>query len=408
MATFDPKKIFSKRLGNMGGSAIRDLLKQAGQPGFISLGGGYPDPKSFPAPLFETLNNRVHEKYGEGIYQYGKTEGFDPLLQILPQFFQRLNRKVKATPDTIAITTGSQQALTMLGMLFIDAGDLVAVESPTYLGALQAFNPFNPTYIEMETDEGGIIPQKLDELLTKHPSIKFIYTVSTFQNPTGKTISLERRKQIVSLLLKHNTLAVEDDPYSELRYDGVPVASLQSLAPEHVVHLFTFSKTFAPDFRLGGLVAPSTIRDAAVMIKQGLDLCSSNHDQAMVAEYLLGNYLDPHIDEIVKLYKPRRDCMISAIEKYFPPIFQHTSPEGGMFIWVSLKEESRKYDEKLDIKKVLTEVISQKVGFVPGSAFYARKTGAPFSMRLNFTNQTEENIERGVRIVGSVLKRHLK
>lgn len=407
MATFDPKTIFSKRLENMGSSAIRDLLKQGGKPGFISLGGGYPDPKSFPASLFETLHNRVHEKYGEGIYQYGKTEGFDPLLQILPQFFERDNRKVKATPDTIAITTGSQQALTMLGMLFIDAGDLVAVESPTYLGAIQAFNPFNPKYIEMETDEGGIIPKKLDKLLTKHPSIKFIYTVSTFQNPTGKTISLERRREIAALLVKHNILAVEDDPYSELRYEGVPVPSLQSFAPDQVVHLFTFSKTFAPDFRLGGLVAPADIRNAAVIIKQGLDLCSSNHDQAMVAEYLSGSYLDPHIKEIVKLYKPRRDCMIKAIEKYFPSIFQHTTPEGGMFIWVSLKKGMDEYDKKLDIKAVLTETISQNVGFVPGSAFYARKTGAPFSMRLNFTNQTEENIVKGVRIVGRTLFKHL-
>ena len=327
MATFNATNLFSKRLENMGGSAIRDLLKQAGKPGFISCGGGYPDPKSFPEYLFDALYDRVKKKYGIGIYQYGKTEGFDPLLQILPQFFQRPNRKVSATPDTIAITTGSQQALTMLGMLFIDPGDLVAVESPTYLGALQAFNPFLPTYIEMDTDEGGIIPNKLDNLLTIHPSIKFIYTVSTFQNPTGKTIPLERRKKIAKLLVKHDVIAIEDDPYSELRYEGVPVPSIQSFAPEHVVHLFTFSKTFAPDFRLGGIVAPPDIRNAAVMIKQGLDLCSSNHDQAMVAEYLSGNYLNPHIKEIVALYKPRRDRMVNAIDTHFPSIFSIHHPK---------------------------------------------------------------------------------
>ena len=387
----------------MEGSAIRDLLKQAGVPGFISLGGGYPDPKSFPSSLFDILHKRVKEKYGNGIYQYGKTEGFDPLLQALPQFFNRANRKVKTSLENIAITTGSQQALTILGMLFIDPGDLVAVESPTYLGALQAFNPFGPKYIEIETDEGGIIPEKLEHLLTEHPTIKFIYTVATFQNPTGKTISLERRKQIATLLVKHRKLAVEDDPYSELRYEGVPVRSLQSFAPDRVIHLFTFSKTFAPDFRIGGIVAPPDIRNAAVMIKQGLDLCSSNHDQAMVAEYLSGNYLDPHIEEIVALYKPRRDCMMRAIDAYFPSIFQHTSPEGGMFIWVSLKEGVSREEEKLDMKKILMETISQKVGFVPGSAFFARKERTPFSMRLNFTNQTEVNIERGIRIIGNIL-----
>lgn len=392
----------------MEGSAIRDLLKQAGVPGFISLGGGYPDPKSFPSSLFDTLNQRVKNKYGNGVYQYGKTEGFDPLLQILPQFFQRANRKVKAFPDTISITTGSQQALTMLGMLFIDPGDLIAVESPTYLGAIQAFNPFGPKYIEMETDENGIVPENLDQLLTKHPSIKFMYTVSTFQNPTGKTIPPERRKQIATLLVKHGKLAIEDDPYSELRYEGVPVPSLQSFAHDHVIHLFTFSKTFAPDFRLGGIVAPPDIRNASVMIKQGLDLCTSNHDQAMVAEYLSGNYLDPHIKEIVALYKPRRDCMMKAIDTYFPSIFQHTCPEGGMFIWVSLKEGISLEEEKLDMKKILLETVSQKVGFVPGSAFFARKDHSPFSMRLNFTNQTEENIEKGIEIIGKILQKHLK
>ena len=392
----------------MGGSAIRDLLKQAGVAGFISLGGGYPDSKSFPSSLFDVLHKRVKEKYGNGIYQYGKTEGFDPLLAILPCFFERANRKVKASIEHISITTGSQQALTMLGMLLIDEGDSVAVESPTYLGALQAFNPFGPKYIEMETDEDGIIPDKLDILLTDNPKIKFIYTVPTFQNPTGKTIPLERRRQIATLLVKHGKLAIEDDPYSELRYEGVPVPSLQSFAPNCVIHLFTFSKTFAPDFRLGGIVAPAIIRDTAVIIKQGLDLCTSNHDQAMVAEYLSGNYLDPHIEEIVELYKPRRDCMRSAIDTYFPMIFEHTSPEGGMFIWVSLKENTSREEKKLDMKKILEETISQKVGFVPGSAFFARKDGAPFSMRLNFTNQTQKNIVRGIKIIGKILYKHLK
>ena len=212
----------------------------------------------------------------------------------------------------------------------------------------------------MDTDEGGIIPNKLDNLLTIHPSIKFIYTVSTFQNPTGKTIPLERRKKIAKLLVKHDVIAIEDDPYSELRYEGVPVPSIQSFAPEHVVHLFTFSKTFAPDFRLGGIVAPPDIRNAAVMIKQGLDLCSSNHDQAMVAEYLSGNYLNPHIKEIVALYKPRRDRMVNAIDTHFPSIFQHTSPEGGMFIWVSLKEGTSKQEKKLDIKKFLKKLFLKR------------------------------------------------
>lgn len=392
---------FAKRLAFMQGSAIRDLLKYAGKPGFISLGGGYPDPISFPSVLFDKLYLKVKKKYGISIYQYSKTEGFDPLLNELTLFLKRKNRAIIANPENILVTVGSQQALTILGMMFINEGDYIAVEAPTYLGALQAFNPFNPRYLPIATDEEGIIPGELEIILKSKIKIKFIYSVPTFQNPSGRTIPFGRRKMIADLLVRYNVLLIEDDPYSELRYEGVPLTSLFSLAPQNVIHLFTFSKTFAPDFRMGGLVGTKLIKETAVLIKQGLDLCSSTFNQAMLMEYLSGGYLEPHIVEIIHLYKPRRDLMINLIEQHFPPYFKHSRPEGGMFIWV--------YDDKnickKSIKDVLQKTLKQNVSFVPGDPFFAGVTDVPFSMRLNFTNQTEENIEKGIKIIGEILSK---
>jgi len=392
---------FAKRLAYMQGSAIRDLLKHAGKPGFISLGGGYPDPASFPSALFDKLYFEVKKKYGASIYQYSKTEGFDPLLNELTLFLKRKNRAIAAQPDNILITVGSQQALTILGMMFIDEGDYIAVEAPTYLGALQAFNPFNPQYLPISTDENGIIPEQLERILKNKIKIKFIYSVPTFQNPSGRTIPLIRRKLIADILIKYNVLLIEDDPYSELRYEGDPLPSLYSLAPENVIHLFTFSKTFAPDFRMGGLVAAKLIKEKAVLVKQGLDLCSSTFNQAMLFEYLSGGHLEPHIKEIISLYKPRRDLMMSLIKQYFPSYFKQSIPKGGMFIWV--------YDDKKkckkSIKNVLHETLRQNVSFVPGEPFFAGVTNIPFSMRLNFTNQSEDNIEKGIKIIGEILSR---
>ena len=321
----------------------------------------------------------------------------------------RENRQVVvASPENILITTGSQQALTILGMVFINPGDKVAVESPTYLGALQAFSPCQPQYVEIPTDDNGIIPEHLNEVLTKEPKIKFVYTVPTFQNPTGKTIPLERRVAIAQILKEHGKIAVEDDPYSELRYEGKPIPSLQSLAPENIIHLFTFSKTLAPDFRVGGLVAPKEIRDAATIVKQGLDLYTGNYNQAIVAEYLAGGYLEKHIPEIVALYRPRREVMAASIKTYFPDIFDFTHPKGGMFLWAFLREEAQKYTDRLDIESINDEAIQANVGFVPGAPFFARKDNIPPSMRLNFTNQPEPKIEQGIKTIGEILQQRLK
>ena len=403
-----PDNLYSTCAREARSSAIRELLKQGdGKEGFISLGGGYPAPESFPLEIIKSLENTVFEKYGPNILQYGSTEGFKPLLEALPNFLSRKNRQVIASPENIAITAGSQQALDIIGRMFINPGDKIAVESPTYLGALQAFNLSQAQYVEIKTDENGIIPESLEQAFVNNPEIKFLYMIPTFQNPTGNIIPLERRQKIAEILKKYNQLAVEDDPYSEIRYEGEDIPSLQSIAPENVIHLFTFSKTLAPDFRIGGMVAPKERINKANLIKQGASLYTSNYNQAIVAEYLTGGYLDKHVPSIIALYKSRRDLMIQAIQEYFPDIFECNKPEGGLFVWSALKKEFVERAGLLNMKKILEEAIEQKVGFVMGSPFFANSQGNEIAMRLNFSNQSEERIVEGIRIIGEILQKKL-
>lgn len=399
--------LFAKRLNRVGSSAIRDLLRHAGKKDFISCGGGYPAPESFPVEIIKSLETTVIKKYGPNIFQYGATEGFNPLLEVLPKFLLRKNRLVACSPENIAITSGSQQALDVLGKVFINRGDKVAVESPTYLGALQAFNAYEPEYIEVETDNEGMTPKGLKKTLIKNPDIKFIYLIPTFQNPTGKTASLKRRKEIAKILKRFNKIAIEDDPYSEIRYEGEHIQSIKSLIPKNVIYLFTFSKTLAPDFRIGGMVAPIEVIQKVNLIKQGIALYTSNFSQAVVAEYLTQSHIDKHIPKIISLYKPRRNIMVQSIKKYFPDVFDFVPTEGGMFIWAYLKSGQEKNAQNLKIEDVLHESVMSGVSFVAGSPFFAKSRDKGISMRLNFSNQSEYNIEKGIKIIGKTLHKHL-
>lgn len=411
MPRLEAPSLFANRLNGMEGSAIRELLRQAGAKDMISLGGGYPSPESFPLPTIKLLREKVEsrEDYSTKILQYGSTEGLPEFLGILPSFLSRENRQVIATPENIAITAGSQEALAILGMMLINPGDEVAVESPTYLGALKAFSPYQPKYVEIETDQDGIIPASLERAFIDHSNIKFLYTVPTFQNPTGRTIPLARRQEIAEILKRHGKLAIEDDPYSEIRYEGEPIPSLQSMAPDNVIHLFTFSKTFAPDIRIGGMVAPKEFIEKANLIKQGLALYTSNYNQALIYEYIKGGFLEQHLPEIVELYRPKRDAMAQAIIDNFPNIFEFTLSQGGMFIWVKLKKEFEHLAEKINIKDVLEEVEKVNVAFVPGAPFFAYATTVnEVAMRLNYTNQSIENIVKAIRIISEILQKKIE
>jgi 2-aminoadipate transaminase len=387
-------KLLADRTGAMDVNVIREILKVVSQPGMVSLAGGIPAPESFPMEIMRDLTASVIDKYGSSAFQYDQTEGFGPLRDTLVDYLRQ--KGIQSKKEEILIASGSQGVLDAIGKIFISKGDKVAVEAPTYLGALQAFTPYEPEYIRMDTDDNGLIPASLEKVLDRG-GIKFIYLVPTFQNPTGRTIPLERRRQIAAIIKTHGALLVEDDPYGSLRYRGEDVPTLKSLAPDNVVYISTLSKVFAPGLRIGFCVAPEQIRKWLVIVKQGTDLHSSTFNQALAAEYIAGGFLAKHLPNIINLYRPKQEAMLSALDTYFPDQFSWSRPEGGMFIWA---EGPR----GLDMEKLYWKAVERKVAFVPGKYFYSSPGEGIETMRLNFTMADEETIDRSVRILAEVIR----
>ena len=284
--------LLAGRTKTMGASAIREILKVVSQPGMVSLAGGIPAPESFPLEIMNELVSKVFDKYGSWALQYDLAEGFIPLREALEKYLLE-SKNIRASADDILVATGSQGVLDALGKVLISPGDKVAVEAPTYLGAIQAFNPYEPRYLRMDTDEDGLIPESLENILKTEP-VKFIYLVPTFQNPSGRTIPRERRKRIAELVQQYDALLIEDDPYSALRYRGEEIPAIRTFAPEHVVYIGTFSKILSPGLRIGFCVAPDVIKKWLVIVKQGVDLQTSTFSQALAAEYLTEGYLARH------------------------------------------------------------------------------------------------------------------
>ena len=390
----DFEKLLAARLEKMEASAIREILKVVSQPGMISLAGGIPSPESFPMEIMGKLTSAVLEKYSSKALQYDPTEGFTPLREVLVDYLER--KGIKSTANDIIMGTGSQGVLDSIGKVLISKGDRVAVEAPTYLGALQAFNSYEPEYIRMDTDDDGLIPQSLEKAF-QSDRIKFVYLVPTFQNPTGRTITLERRKEIAAIIKKNNALLVEDDPYNALRYRGEDIQPIKTFAPDNVVYVGTLSKVFAPGLRIGFCVAPELIRKWLVIVKQGVDLHTSTFNQALAAEYLLGGYLKQHLPKIIELYRPKQEAMLLALEKYFPEGFTWSKPEGGMFIWA-------KGPDGLDMEKVYWKSVKKKIAFVPGKYFFTTKGEGIETMRLNFTMIDRKTIEKAIKILSEVIK----
>ncbi len=386
--------LLAQRTGSMGASAIREILKVVNQPGMVSLAGGLPAAESFPMGILRELADIVDQKYGPRAYQYDATEGFEPLRQALVPFLAK--KGVIATSDEILITSGSQGILDGIGKVLIDPGDVVAVEAPTYLGALQAFNPYQPRYVQIATDEGGLLPDSMEAVLRDN-AVKVVYLVPTFQNPTGRTLSTERRKAVAALAIKYNALIIEDDPYSDLRYRGEPVPTIHSFAPENVVYAGTLSKILAPGLRLGFVVAPALVRQWLVIAKQGVDLHTSTYTQALAAEYLDGGYLERHLPSIIALYRPRQEALLAAIEAHLPPGFTWTRPDGGMFTWVE-------GPAGLDAEAIYWRAVERNIAFVPGTYFYANEGDGKATMRLNFTTSDEATLDRAVSVLADVIR----
>ena len=386
--------LLSRRTRNMEASAIREILKVVSRPGMISLAGGIPAPESFPMHIMGDVVDSVLEKYGCNAFQYDLTEGFLPLREALAIYLAE--KGMAAAAEHVLIASGSQGVLDGLGKFLIDPGDHVALEAPTYLGALQAFTPYEPHYIQIETDHRGMLPDALEKALARHP-VKFVYLVPNFQNPTGRTLPLKRRRAIAEIIQRFDTLLVEDDPYGDLRYRGGPLPPIKTMAPDHVVYISTLSKVFAPGLRMGFCLAPEQVRRWLVLAKQGVDLHTSTFNQALAAEYLAGGHLKRHLPHIVDLYHPRQRAILDAMARFFPDVFTWSAPDGGMFVWVE-------GPAGMDMEAVNRKALSRNTAFVPGTFFFARPGDGRETMRLNFTMADEATLTRAIKILGEVLR----
>jgi 2-aminoadipate transaminase len=398
---------YAHRTQKMGSSVIRELLKFTEQPDIISFAGGLPAPEVFPVKEFQEACNQVLTDHGAQALQYSTTEGYLPLREMIARHNTRYS--VRVTAENIMITSGSQQALDFIGRLFINRGDYVVVESPTYLGALQAWNAYGAQYISVPSDENGMIMDNLEEALRIGP--KFIYILPNFQNPSGSTLSLERRQRLVLLADQYGVPIVEDDPYGQLRYDGEHIPSVATLDSRYrndndgeytgsVIYLSTFSKLLAPGLRLAWVIAPPQVTRKLVMTKQAADLHTSSFNQHVAYEVAKGGFLDEHVKVIRATYKERRDVMIEMMEEMFPPEVSWTKPLGGMFLWGVLPEN-------MDAAEVLKVALERKVAFVPGGSFHPNGGGAN-TMRLNFSFSSPDTIREGITRLGVTLKEAVK
>ena len=392
------EQLLAERTKRMRVSAIREILKVVSQPGMVSLAGGIPAPESFPLEIMQELVERVFAKYGAQSLQYDRTEGFIPFIEALVPFLEK--KQIRVSAEEILVTSGSQGVLDAVGRILISPGDKVAVESPTYLGALQAFNPCEPEYVCMDTDDEGLIPESLENAL-KNNRVKFIYLIPTFQNPTGRTIPLGRRKQIADIIRRFDVLLLEDDPYSALRYRGQEVPPIATFAPDNVIYTTTLSKVLAPGLRLGICVAPDIIRQWLVIVKQGVDLHTNTFSQALAAEYLSGGYLDRHLPKIISIYKPKQEAMLRALRDHFPAGFRWSNPEGGMFLWLE-------GPKGMDMEKLYWKSAERNVVYVPGKFFFANPGEGLETMRLNYTMFDEATIDRAIAVLAEVMKQAAK
>ena len=388
---------FAERTLGVTSSVIRELLKLTEQPDILSFAGGLPAPEVFPTARIEEATRRVLEEHGEAALQYGATEGFMPLREMLVRHMSRYG--IEVTPDNVLVTTGAQQGLDLIGKLFLNPGDVVVTEEPTYLGAIQAFTAYQARYLSVPIDDEGIRTVDLDEALRGRP--KFLYVLPNFQNPGGTTLSQARRERLVELAAHYGVPIVEDDPYGQLRYEGQhlpPLAKIAADGKADVLYVGTLSKVLAPGLRIGWVVGPAPVISKLVQLKQGADLHTSTFAQMVAHEAVRGGFLDRHIPLIRRVYGERMKTMLGALERHFPKGARWTRPQGGLFLWVTLPEGC-------DSAHLLEEALLAKVAFVPGRSFFPNGGGSS-TLRLNFSYCSPERIEEGIRRLGGLIRRH--
>jgi 2-aminoadipate transaminase len=387
---------FAARMALMKASEIREILKITQRPEVISFAGGLPAPEVFPVEEMKQVAMQVLQEEGSLALQYSTTEGHDPLRrQIAGRMNSRFHTDVAA--ENILVTAGSQQALDFCGKLFLNEGDAVLCESPTYLAAITAFRAYQPRFISVPTDEDGMIDSELEKILATAPNVKFIYVIPDFQNPTGRTWPAARRRRLYELAVQYDIPVVEDNPYGELRFEGEPVPCVKSLDQKGlVIHVSTFSKTFCPGLRIGWITAAPSIFEKFVLIKQGADLHTSSISQRELSKYLEMYDYDANIAKITGVYRKRRDAMIEAMDTYLPDGVSHTNPQGGLFLWVELPPH-------IESVKLLKRCLKHNVAFVPGDSFFPDRT-VTNTMRLNYSNMPEERIVEGIKRLAAAIK----
>jgi len=398
----DLSALYSKNAQNMKRSEIRELLKVTRRPDIISFAGGLPASETFPVKELEQISSQLLREKGATALQYGPTEGETALREELAKWLA--HEKASLKPENILITTGSQQGLDIVSKVFLDPKDIVVLELPTYIGGLQTFTAYRARMIGVPQDEHGMRTELLEKLLIKlakkNKKPKFIYVVPDFQNPSGVTMSLERRKTILELAYKHEIPIVEDSPYRDLRFAGQTIPAIYSLDTENqVIVLGTFSKLLCPGLRIAWIIAPVEWMDKMVVSKQGMDLCSPSFTQFIVAEYLRRGLLQAQIEGIRKLYARKREAMLAALSRYMPKGVKWTEPEGGLFLWVKLPN-------KMSATDLFPKAIENKVAYVVGSAFHCNGKGHN-TMRINFSYPSEQQIDEGIKRLAKMIQENM-
>lgn len=389
-------KLFADRMNNVHKSFIREILKVTEDPDIISFAGGLPHPKSFPVEEIKEAVTRVLSTCGEEILQYSTTEGYRPLREYIAQRY--LKSGLKVDPDEILITNGSQQGIDLTGKVFLNNGDKVLVENPTYLAAIQSFGLLGAEFKSVPLLEDGVDTDALTKILDEN-DIKLFYSVTNFQNPSGITYSRKKREKLAEILKDRDTVFVEDNPYGEIRFLGEDVPPVKSYLEDSVL-FGSFSKTISPGMRLGWIVAPEEVMEKLIIAKQACDLHSNYFTQRVVYQYLSDNDVDQHIEKIKEMYRRQRNLMVEMIGEHFPDGVEYTRPEGGMFLWVTLPEG-------LSSLELFDLAIKENVAFVPGKAFFTDGSGDN-TLRLNFSNSSEEKIEEGISRLGKAIKKLMR
>lgn len=391
---------FSSRMDQLKGSAIRELLKLTQQPDIISFAGGLPAPELFPIDQLKAAADAVFDEMGQAACQYSTTEGFPRLRE---QIAERMDKKynIKTDADHILITSGSQQGLDFSGRVFLDKDDVVLLESPSYLGAINAFKANEPRFIEVPTDEGGMIMEELEKILEKEDKVKMIYVIPDFQNPSGRTWDLERRHKFMEIINKYEIPVVEDNPYGELRFEGEYLPALKSLDTKGlVVFLGTFSKILVPGYRLGWVCADDEILAKYNCMAQAASLQASTISQMETAKFIDMVDLDAHVAKIKEVYGQRRTLMMDTMKAEFPEEVTWTIPDGGLFTWVVLPEY-------IDASEMAQECIAEKVAYVPGVDFYPSGT-VKNTFRMNYSCMPDDKIVEGIKRIAKVIKKNMK